>query len=75
MPIHIWTNWAISATNSATLWPAVLFVSEDTRINYTAGAKAVSVLLPHKAGRRRYRLDGGMAFREKDALALIDWVH
>ncbi|WP_221624059.1 hypothetical protein [Burkholderia sp. Bp8998] len=40
--------------------------------HFHSGAGAVPVFLPHKAGSRKYRLTGGIAFREEDALALID---
>ena len=40
--------------------------------HFHSGAGAVPVLLPHKAGSRKYRLGTGIAFREEDALDLID---
>ncbi|HHV7524975.1 TPA: hypothetical protein ACUNF5_006521 [Burkholderia orbicola] len=40
--------------------------------HFHSGAGAVPVFLPHKAGSRKYRVDGGIAFREEDALVLID---
>lgn len=39
---------------------------------FHSGAGAVPVFLPHKAGSRKYRLGAGIAFREEDALLLID---
>ncbi|MBB5543337.1 hypothetical protein [Paraburkholderia fungorum] len=39
---------------------------------FHSGAGAVPVFLPHKAGSRKYRLGAGIAFREEDALVLID---
>lgn len=48
------------------------FGKQGEAYRFHSGAGAVPVFLPHKAGSRKYRIDSAIAFREEDALAVIE---
>jgi hypothetical protein len=48
------------------------FGKEGEAFQFHSGAGAVPVLLPHKAGKRRFALTGGMNFGESTALDVIE---
>ncbi|MET3823891.1 hypothetical protein ACVK00_006877 [Burkholderia sp. PvR073] len=48
------------------------FGKQGEAYSFHSGAGAAPVFLPHKAGSRKYRMGAAIAFREEDALALIE---
>ncbi len=48
------------------------FGKQGEAYSFHSSAGAAPVFLPHKAGSRKYRMGAAIAFREEDALALIE---